>query len=101
MLELAMKMQRHFEIENEATLRETAQIRTMIGDLGRTFQILAYEISAEEEQARVSDPADVAYPILARVMRARRDNLKVTIALLEQRLDQIRMAFPEAIAIAA
>jgi hypothetical protein len=96
-----MKMQRHFEIENETALRELAHIRTMITDLDRTVQILACEILTEEERALVSDPADVAYPILARVMRVRRDNLKVTIALLEQRLVQIRLALPEAVASAA
>ena len=85
-----MKMQRHFEIENEAARRETAQIRTMIADFNRTLLVLDCEISTEEEQARAANPADVAYPILARVMRARRDNLRVTIALLEQRLDQVK-----------
>jgi hypothetical protein len=101
MLELTMKMQRHFEIENEAALREMAQIRKMIIDFDRTLQILDCEISTEEERARVSDPADVAYPILASAMRVRRDNLKVTIGLLVQRLEQIPAALPEAIATAA
>jgi hypothetical protein len=100
-LELTMKMLHHFEIENEAALREMAQIRKMIIDLDRTLQILDCEISTEEERARVSDPADVAYPILASAMRARRDNLKVTIGLLAQRLDKIQVALPETIATAA
>jgi hypothetical protein len=101
MLELTMKMQRHFEIENEAALREMAQIRKMIIDFDRTLQVLDSEISTEEGRARVSDPADVTYPILASNMRVRRDNLKVTIGLLAQRLAQIPMALPEAIATAA
>jgi hypothetical protein len=101
MLELTMKMQRHFEIKNEAALREMAQIRKMMTDFDRTLQVLDCEISAEEARARVSDPADVAYPILASAMRARRDNLKVTIGLLAQRLDKIQVALPETIATAA
>jgi hypothetical protein len=48
--------------------------------------------------ALASDPADAADPILARAMRVRRDNLKI---LLEQRLDKIRLALPEAVASAA
>jgi hypothetical protein len=100
-LEIAMKMQRHFEIENEAAVRELAQIRTMIADFDRTVEILDCEISTEEERGWVSDPTDVVYPILARAMRIRRDNLKVTIGLLDQRLDQISAALPEAIATAA
>jgi hypothetical protein len=96
-----MKMQCHFEIENEAASRETTQIRTMIADFNRTLQVLGHEISAEEERARVSDPTDIAYPILARVMRARRENLKVTVGLLAQWLDQIPVALPEPIATAA
>jgi hypothetical protein len=101
MLELTMKIQRHFEIENEAARREMAQIRKMIIDFDRTLQILDYEISTEEERTRVSDPTDVAYPILASVMRARRENLKVTVGLLAQRLDQIPVTLPEPIATAA
>ena len=95
-----MKMQRHFEIENGTTLRETAQIETVIVDLNRTVQILACDIATEEEHAQVSDPFDVAYPILARVLAARRDNLKITIAALHERLLQIKVAAIEAITIA-
>jgi hypothetical protein len=39
-------------------------------------RILESHISTEEERAGVSDPFSAAYPILARVMTARRDNLK-------------------------
>jgi hypothetical protein len=100
-LEIAMKMQRYFEIKNRAAVRELAQIRTMIADFDRTLQILDCEISTEEERGRVCHPTDVAYSILGRAMRIRRDNLKVTIGLLAQRLDQISAALPEAIATAA
>jgi flagellar protein FliJ len=101
MLEIAMRMQCHFGNGNEAALRETAQIRTMIADFERTLLVLDSEISTEEERAGMADPADAAYPNLAGVMRARRDNLKVTVSLLEQRLDQIKVALPEATATAA
>jgi hypothetical protein len=96
-----MKMQRHFEIGNEAAVRQLAQISTMIADFGQTLQVLDCEILTEEEGARVCDPTDIAYPNLARAMRIRRDNLKVTIGFLEQRLDRTRVVLPEAIATAA
>jgi hypothetical protein len=81
-----MKHQRHFEIVHDAALGEAAKIRTMIVDLDRTVQILDCDIATEEERARVSDRFDAAYPILARALKTRRDNLKDTIAALEKRL---------------
>jgi hypothetical protein len=79
-----MKHQRHFGSENP--LREVARIRALIGDLDRIVRILDSDIATEEELARVSDRFDAAYPILARTLTARRDNLNDTIAALERRL---------------
>jgi hypothetical protein len=93
-----MKTQRHFEIASENTRREVVQIRTMIVDLDRVVQILSSDIATEEKCSRVPDPSDRAYSILARTLTARRDNLKITIATLEQRLEKILVALPEAIA---
>jgi hypothetical protein len=84
-----MKHQRHFESSNEPALRGAVQIRTLIADLDRVVQIVNCDIAAEEEQARVSDRSDAAYPMLARTLSARRDNLRDTIAALEQRLRTI------------
>jgi septation ring formation regulator EzrA len=93
-----MKTQRHFEIESENARREVAKIRTMIADLDRVVQILATDIASEEERSRVSDRSDPAYSILVRSLVARRDNLRATIATLEQRIEKILVALPEAIA---
>jgi hypothetical protein len=70
------------------TLRDTAavnrlQIVTLIGDLSRKVAILTADIAHEETQARVRDLSDPAYPVLARSLRARRENLRATIAMLE------------------
>ena len=70
------------------TLRRTAavnglQIATLIGDLSRKMTILTADIEHEEARAGVRDVADPAYPVLARSLRARRDNIIVTIASLE------------------
>jgi len=79
-----MKHQRHFWSENP--LREVARISALISDLDRVVRILDCDIATEEERARVSDRFDAAYPILARMLTARRDNLNDTIAALERRL---------------
>jgi hypothetical protein len=93
-----MKTQRYFEMESENVRREVAQIRTLIVDLDRVVQILASGIATEEERSRVFDRSDPAYSILARTLAARRDNLKITIAALEQRLEDILVALSEALA---
>ena len=74
-----MRNRRHFENAR----REASQIRTMIADLDRTIQLLDSDIGVH---AMVNDPANFAYLISARNLAARRDNLKITVAALEQRL---------------
>jgi hypothetical protein len=70
-------------------------------DLNRTICILNCDIATEEERARVFERSDAMYPILARTLAARRDNLKVTVAALDQRLAKIRETIPQAIEMAA
>jgi hypothetical protein len=70
------------------TLRATAainrlRIATLIADLTRTAAILTADIEHEEERAGVRDLADPAYPVLARSLRMRRENIGATIASLE------------------
>jgi hypothetical protein len=80
-----VKHQRHIDAST-AALREARQTRTLIADIERIAQILNSDIAAEEERARLFDPTQAEYPILARTLAARRDNLRDTIAALEQRL---------------
>jgi hypothetical protein len=79
-----MKHQRHFG--STTPPREALRTRILIADINRVVQILDSDIAAEEEQARVFDRSKVGYPMLARALAARRDNLMDTIAALEQRL---------------
>ena len=70
------------------TLRGTAavnglQIATLIGNLSRSAELLTVDIEHEEARAGVRDLADPAYPVLARSLRVRRDNIRATIAMLE------------------
>ena len=83
-----MKHQRHFDT-SETVNREAARIRKMIFDLDRTVQLLDCDITTEEERTRISNRSDAAYPILARMLAARRDNLGETIAALEQRFSKL------------
>ena len=84
----------------EATLRlrQVAAIRDLIGDLERRVQILNIDIYAEEERVRVFDRSGGGYPVVARMLTARRDNLNVTIAFLARRLQAISVAIPIAVA---
>jgi len=81
-----MNHQSHFGRLNRVELEQAAKVRSLISDLGRIVRILDSDIAAEEERAGVSDAFNAAYPVLARMMTARRDNLKETIAALERRL---------------
>jgi septation ring formation regulator EzrA len=90
-----MKHQRHFERATDVAIREAAQISTMISDLDRLVRLLDCDITTEEERARISDRSEPAYPILARTLAARRDNLRDTITALEQRLTTIKAPLVE------
>jgi hypothetical protein len=85
-----MKHSRHFG--SATPTREVLQTRALIADITRIVQILDGDIAAEEEQARIFDPSEVEYPMLARTLAARRDNLMDTIAALERRLSKLDQA---------
>jgi septation ring formation regulator EzrA len=93
-----MKHQRHFERASDVAIREAAQINTMISDIDRLVRLLDCDITTEEERARISDRSEPAYPILARTLAARRDNLRDTIAALERRLTTIKAPLVELLA---
>jgi hypothetical protein len=86
-----MKHQPHFDT-SEAAQREAVQIWKMIVDFDRYVQLLNCDITTEEQRAGISDRSDAAYPILARMMATRRDNLKDTVTALEKRLSTLDQA---------
>ena len=59
------------------------QIATLIGDLWRSVEVLTADIEHEEMCSGVHNVADPNYPVLARSLRARRENIGATIASLE------------------
>jgi len=74
------------------TLRGTVaanrlQIATLIESLLRSIELLTVDIEHEETRAGVRALSDPAYPVLARSLRARKDNIRATIVSLEM-LDQ-------------
>lgn len=89
-----MNMKPHFE-----TTREVTVISKILADLACTVQLIESDIAAEEERAQISDRSDARYPMLARSLIERRDNIKMTIAGLEERI--IQRAQREQIASAA
>ena len=95
-----MKQRVHRGSETQSA-QEAALITTMISDLDRIVQLLDCDIAFEEERSRVSDRSDPAYPILARTLSVRRDNLKVTIGTLKERLASAGKTSLPAIATAA
>jgi hypothetical protein len=79
-----MKHQGHFE--DPPYSREVEKTKSLIADLDRIVQIINVDVAGEEERAKVFDTAQPEYPILARALKERRDNLLDTIAALRQRL---------------
>jgi hypothetical protein len=91
----------HSGTAQETALRQAAVIRGMIDDLGRNIHILNIDILTEEERVLIFDRSDPAYPIIARTLTARRDNLIVTVADLAERLGAVTATIPAAIPEAA
>jgi hypothetical protein len=63
--------------------------------------VLDCDVQTEEERSRIFDRSNARYPMLARTLAARRDNLKATIAALETRLSLIGPAVTAELTIAA
>jgi hypothetical protein len=96
-----MKHARHFENVNRTSTREAESIGTMIADMRRVVQVLDCDVQTEEERSWIFNRSNANYPMLARTLVARRENLKVTIAALEARLSLIGPAITAELTIAA
>jgi hypothetical protein len=72
--------------EIERQLREARQLQSIISNLEREVAALDDSIISELALSSVREPSHFAYPISARMMKARRQNLKTTIAALSDRL---------------
>jgi hypothetical protein len=61
------------------------QLHALISDLQWRIQMLEGDIAEEERQSGNADPGSSSYSMLALTLRARRDNLRTSVALLELR----------------
>ena len=91
----------HCETDRDVTLRQAEVIQDLLSDLERTVRVLNVDICTEEERVRVFDRSDPSYPILAKTLIARRDNLNHSIAFLAKRLHIITETIPATVAEAA
>jgi hypothetical protein len=85
-----MKQKRYFG--TGAATREVTQSRALITDLNRLVDVLNVDIDSREQTAGVTDLARPEYPVVARAMRARRDNLLQTISALRNRVGLLDVA---------
>jgi hypothetical protein len=69
--------------------REEATLRKMISDLDRTIAVIRADIDTEESRHQHRDLTDAKYPLLARHLRARHDNLETTVRSLALWLEEL------------
>lgn len=69
------------------------QLHALISDLHWRIQMLESDIAEEERNAGNTDPGSPTYSMLALNLRARRDNLRISVTLLEARV--ARAAAPQ------
>ena len=65
------------------TLGRTTSVEKLVAALRESEHSLRDSIQAEEQRTCLSNPKDPRYSILAQSLRARADNLRMTIATLE------------------
>jgi len=68
-----------------------ATIEQAIAAFSRQVDALESGIHAEQRRAKVYNPADRAYPLAARAMRERWDNLRQSIRRLHRELAAVRL----------
>ncbi len=77
--------------------RQVGQLELMIAEFMRMVGDLNDQILAEQNRVGVHDVAHFAYPTFARAAMQRRDNLKVSIRELEEKLERARDQLSEAV----
>jgi hypothetical protein len=87
---LRKKRQEAAHQKRAAAMRNLANLEKMIADVERGILALQLSINVEIASARVHDPSQCGYPITARTLASRRDNLKLTLAVLSDRLAELR-----------
>jgi predicted DNA binding CopG/RHH family protein len=83
-----MPLLRSATIEQPAS-DDVGRVRRLIDNLRNSLETMTADIEAEERQSQVSDVEDIGYSTLAKSLRARHDNLKATINLLNDTLARL------------
>jgi hypothetical protein len=65
------------------------RLQALIADLRWKIQLFNSDIADEEQRTGVFNVSSVAYPLVAKDLRERRDNLVATIATLEAQLREL------------
>ncbi|HJY88899.1 MAG TPA: hypothetical protein VJ255_01415 [Candidatus Acidoferrum sp.] len=68
------------------------KLQALTADLCWRVQLLESDIQDEEKRTGISNLSNSAYPIFARNLRTRRDNLLATIKMLQSRLAKTEVA---------
>ena len=81
--------------------RQVQTIQAMIAEVDHSIMVLDRSIAVEQERAIVNDRSHYAYPMSARAMETRRDNLKMTRDALLERLASLAISETNFAAVAA
>jgi hypothetical protein len=97
----------YFETKRPAVRKNSVQqtqvltIRSMIAEVDHLIMALDRSIEIEQERTRVNDRSHYAYPMSARAMETRRNNLKMTRDALAERLSTLADSKPNLVTSAA
>ncbi|KPL54402.1 MULTISPECIES: flagellar FliJ family protein [Hyphomicrobiales] len=86
---------RRFQVDEKR--RQAAQVEMMIAEFMRMIGDLDDQIVIEQNRVGIHDVTHFAYPTFARAAMQRRDNLKVSVRDLEEKLADAQAELAEAI----
>ena len=91
---LSAKRQAREESKRQALInaaqRKAQRVEAMIRDLQKAVLFLDHSIEAELDSSWIKDTAHFAFPMSARALVIRRDNLKATIAALSDQFEKLQ-----------
>jgi flagellar protein FliJ len=80
--------------EIESSQRKADQLKRTIDEIERRLGLAEDDVRDELRRAGTCDSNDVAFPFTAKAALLRRDNLKSTLAFLQQKLREAGSALP-------
>lgn len=86
---------KRFQVDEKR--RQVSQVEMMIAEFMRMIGDLDDQIVAEQNRVGIHDITHFAYPTFARAALQRRENLKVSVRDLEDKLEAARLELAEAV----